>query len=122
VSIGERWQAFKRDRASANPEILKPLDTHVAAFLRRTGAVPPNTCSLQVEQVGLERLKETMAQLPPPAQERYCAAPECAQPSSPQKCCAKCRVVSYCSKECQKVHWTHPLFSHRFECACALCP
>lgn len=47
---------------------------------------------------------------------RICGNPNCDNVEKEDnifKCCSKCRLVSYCSKECQTKHWK---LVHRKEC------
>jgi hypothetical protein len=48
-----------------------------------------------------------------------CASPECTNTfanAGPFRYCSGCKRVSYCSRRCQKVGWSHPVVPHRAIC------
>ncbi|KZV92750.1 hypothetical protein EXIGLDRAFT_718031 [Exidia glandulosa HHB12029] len=64
---------------------------------------------------GAQALIQTSAEL------RICAAPNCSRPEhelgKKLLVCSSCKVVRYCSRECQKEHWSKGLRPHKLVCS-----
>jgi hypothetical protein len=112
TGCGYRWEDFTR-RLTGNRAVFR------ACAGGMLGLLPPPTHPQGPPPASIPRhqLKQARQQVVQGARERglrqcqRCQEPD--QGTEKFKCCSLCKVVFYCSKECQVEHWR----THKRECA-----
>ncbi|CAM9675488.1 unnamed protein product [Ectocarpus sp. 12 AP-2014] len=87
--------------SSAKTDTLVGVDEETRRVLAEAGLgrMPATT----LEWIKFDRVQQGLPADPP--------CPVCLEPNA-QKRCSRCKIVKYCSRECQKQHW----LTHKLEC------
>ncbi|CBJ31961.1 MYND finger protein, putative [Ectocarpus siliculosus] len=101
VEGNDSGYANGKPSATATAVSLVGLDEETRRVLAKAGLgrMPATT----FEWVKFERVQQGLPADPP--------CPVCQKPNA-QKRCTRCKIVRYCSRECQKQHWP----THKLEC------